>query len=303
MGQEKREFFRFDVEVPHYLENQDKGGHCLHVHQNDLITDSEYKKIQTERRKLNELFQDQRHIDNGAVALFSGLNKKLDFMVWLLEAVMTAHDVRLDSEYLQKKDLNQQIGMPELASSSKVFPLLQAYFQRVEEYIAELIEVIESSVQGKVFMYHKKMPKPFKVEHYMQGLPVAAKQGNWIANVIVLICQQLNHYEQLFGNLKQAYRELSDTESWPLNKINLAAGGFAFYSEDSFSVGQKFCCLFKLDDEFVFAKASCVYQSEAGKAHKPKRTAFQFDEINSEDSAHIVRYLMSKELELRNTHP
>lgn len=303
MSSEKRSFFRFDVNIPYYLEPLNENGGCLHVERDSLISPEAYQTILQQSHELKTLFQDSKHIENGGVQLFAALNKKLELMVWLLESVLSGEDVRHQADYQQHINQNQKFTMPDSNNSSKVFPLLNAFYLRVDAYIAELVHVIENSVQGKVFMFDQKPPKPFKVENYIKGLDSLAKKGNWLAKVILALVAKLNYYEDLFSKLKQAYKELSDTESWPTENVNLGAGGFAVYLSERFALAQKTCVIFQMDQEFVFAQGSCVYQAKNGNAQDKMRTAFQFDDISSEDSAHIVRFLMAKELEASGKVP
>ena len=297
MGIEKRTFFRFDVNLPYYLEPLTTEGLCFHIAREELISPVEYQSLLNETHKLNSLFQDERHIQNGGVQIFTELNQKLELMVWLLDSIIDGIDVHQSGEYRQRLELNQKTSMPEAKGSSKVLPLLQAFYLRLEDYISELVDVIEHSLHGKVFMYHKISPKPFRTEQYISGLSALASKGNWLAQVITLMVAKLNHYESLYVKLKRAYQTLSDSEKWPIERVNLGAGGFAIYTSTGYALSQQVCALFNMDDTFVFAKASCVYQSDKLNAQAKKRTAFQFDEMSSEDSAHIVRYLMAKELE------
>ncbi|MEA1989407.1 MAG: PilZ domain-containing protein [Pseudomonadota bacterium] len=297
MGIEKRTFFRFDVNLPYYLEPLTTEGLCFHIAREELISPAEYQSLLNETHKLNSLFQDERHIQNGGVQIFTELNQKLELMVWLLDSFIEGVDIHEGSEYRQRLEINRKTSMPEAKGSSKVLPLLQAFYLRLEDYISELVDVIEHSVHGKVFMYHKTSPKPFRIEQYISGLSALASKGNWLAQVITLMVAKLNHYESLYIKLKQAYQTLSDSEKWPIERVNLGAGGFAIYTASNYAISQQVCVLFKMDDEFVFARASCVYQSNKPNTQAKKRTAFQFDDLSSEDSAHIVRYLMAKELD------
>jgi len=297
---EKRQFFRFDVSLPYFIEPLDNKGCCFQVTRNQLLTTQELKLITLETQQLNNLFEDSKHIQNGSVKIFKGLNHKLDFMVWLLDLILEGVEHSKLSQLDDKKEQNHRIVLPEVKESSKVFPLLKAFFIRVDEYIAELIDVIEHSVRGNVFMYHKPLLKPLNLENYIKGLPELAKKGNWLARVITLLVSKLNHYEKLIIKLKQAYEKLSDYEKWPIEKVNLGEGGFAIFTSKTFASADKICVLFRMDDEFVFAKARCVYQSNKSKVKEPMRTDFEFEEIHSEDSAHIVRFLMAQELAFRH---
>jgi len=300
VGIEKRTFFRFDVNLPYYLEPVTTEGLCFHIPREELISSAEYQSLLSETHKLNSLFQDERHIQNGGVQIFTELNQKLELMVWLLDSIIEGVDIHQSSEFKQRLETNQKTSIPEAKGSSKVLPLLQAFYLRVEDYISELVDVIEHSVHGKVFMYHKVSPKPFRVEKYVRGLSSLASKGNWLAQVITLMVAKLNHYESLYLKLKQAYQTLSDSEKWPIERVNLGAGGFAIFTATSYTISQSVCALFKMDDEFVFARASCVYQSDKPNAKAKKRTAFKFEDLSSDDNAHIVRYLMAKELEFHS---
>jgi len=300
VSSEQREFFRFDVKVPYYLEPLNDKGLCLHVTRKDLISDAEYQAILKESEVLNHLFTDNQHLENGGVQVFGELNQKLEFMILLLESVLEGKDIRQTADYEQKVADNNKFSIPDAHSSAKIIPLLQAFYLHVDEYIYELMDVVAHSVHGKVFMYHKESPKAFNVEHYIRGLNAVANKGNWLAQVITLLVKKLNHYERLFSNLKQAYKSLSNVEDWPVESINLGAGGFAIYTDNGFNQHQQVCSLFKMDDEFVFAEAKCVYQAIEPDSHGRMRTAFEFANISAEDSAHIVRFLMAQELAFRN---
>lgn len=297
MSAEKRTFFRFDVSLSYYLEPMNEKSRCLQVERAELLSNQEFRDIADETEQLMHLFQDKQHIENGAVKLFNDLNQKLDFMIWLLETMLQGADVKNLEEFHSRRELDLKITSPDFKGSSKILPLLKGYFLRVDDYIAELIDVIEHSIHGKVFLYSKPVLKPFRTENYIKGLTALAQKGNWLARVITLLVSKLNHYEKLLVNLKKAYRKLSDYDAWPIENVNLGAGGFAVYTSRIYANTEKVCALFKMDDGFVFGEASCVYQSDKRNASEQMRTAFQFDEISAEDSAHIVRFLMAKELE------
>ena len=299
MSEEKRVFFRFDVEVAYYLESQDENRHCLHIQKEELFDYSDQQKVEKINRLLQALLSQTKYVENGGATLFTQLNDKLEVMIWLLEQIMQGGDVFEHSDYQHKLQTNRLLHLPDTDRSSKIFPLLEGYFNRVEQYVFELVDVVEKSVKGKVFMYKKPSPNPFAHDSYINGLDRAAKEGNWLAKVIVLLVEKLNLYESILEGLKRSYEALSHHEQWPRDQVNLAAGGFSVSQEKVYRPGDKICSLFKLDDEFVFARATCVYQKQGGVA-LPKRTAFQFEEIDAEDEAHIVRYLSSKELESRD---
>lgn len=300
MSIEQRSHFRIDVEIAFFLEPQDSSGHCIHVHKDDLLSNQQLTRLKMINSELTQLFSHQKHIENGAVELFSEIHSKLKVMTWLLDAIVEGGEVLERVEYHQMLEHNDSLKLRDNSSSSKVFPLLEAYYERVESYTAELISVAEKSIHGKLFMYQIASPQLFDSDQFIKGLPALAEKGNWLAKVISLLVEKLNIYETLLINLKQAYRELSNHQAWPICRVNLAVDGFSVFIEKTYRPGDLVCCLFKLDDEFVFCRATCVYQQEADDSKQIRRTAFKCSDISAEDEAHIVRFMTSKELESRN---
>ena len=297
MSREKRSFFRFDVTFPYYLEEMNGDGVCFHINRATFALPKEEKQILAFKTRLDIFFQDQHHIQNGGVEIFRGLNRKVEFMAWLLDSILLGNSVLSSDEYHDRMKENKQFSIPESKGSSKVLPLLQAFSVRVDHYIDELVGVMEHSLRNKVFFYHKKPLELFNTRNHLKGLEELAQKRNWLAMVITSLVSLLNVYEARLIRVKEAYQPISDVDNWDEGRVNLGAGGFAIYSETLFELNQKVCALFKMDDEFVFGQASCVHFSEKADFNDLHRASFKFDEISQEDSAHIVRFLMAKELE------
>lgn len=296
MGQEQRANFRFDIKIPLYLEQQDSERHCLHVYKHDLISKKEIALSKRLEDSLDMLFKKHKYIENGGVELFADIKFKLDFMAWLLEQILQGGDALNSPEFEEKRHYFEGLKQDYITQLPKVTPFLQSCSNALNVHIGELCSVIDHSIQNKVFLYRHTPSQRFNSKHYIEVMTPTAKQGNWVAEVILLICHRLAITEQLFIKLKQAYEALSDHEAWPLFEVNMAAEGFALHLPQTYRVNDRICCLFNMDDEFVFAQARCVYQEMGANA---KRTAFEFEHISAEDQAHIVRFLSAKELESR----
>ncbi|WP_040728147.1 PilZ domain-containing protein [Thiomicrorhabdus sp. Kp2] len=303
MSSDKRSFFRFDVTLPYYLEAMNEDGICFHINRATFIQQGDEKQIQSIKTSIDFLFQDKQHIQNGGVQIFRGLNDKIEFMAWLLDAILLGRNVLSTDEFHERLNVNKRFTLPESKGSSKVLPLLQALSKRLDHYIDELVSVMQNSLRNKVFFYHKKPLELFNILSYLKGLEDLAKKRNWLAMVITSLVSLLNVYEARLVRVKTAYQSISDTENWDEESVNLGAGGFAIYSAEPFAINQKFCALFKVDNEFVFGQASCVNVSQEACFNGKHRVAFKFEDITAEDSAHIVRYLMTKELEFHQMQP
>lgn len=303
MQQEQREFFRFDVSLPAYFEPMNSSGVCLQVDKVQLIDPAETESLVEENSQLEYLFEDEVHLQNGGVKLFNEFNQKLAFMAWLLESIVAGENPAVHPEFQQRMHDQAQYKRPEGKGASKVIPLLQAFYLHIDNTILECVDVVANNISGKVFMYHKPIGSLFSSQDYIANLGVLAKQGNWLASVIEALIFKFNYYQTLLNRLKRAYQKLSAYEKWPIERINLAAGGFSLMMEGEYQEGETLCALFLMDEQFVFAQAECVFvennRSGSVAVAESKRTAFKFTTIATEDEAHIVRYLMGKELELR----
>lgn len=303
MDADKREFFRFDVRLAYYIEPLNQDGQCFHISRKKLVKQAEEDRLDEINASLEWLFEDRHHIENGGVEIFKGLNEKVSFMAWLLESILHSDNVLMSDEYHERSLKQHRFDLPTSEGSSKVLPLLQALSRRIDGYIEELSAVLKNSLSGKVFIYHKKRQASFNIQNYLNGLDGLAHKGNWLAKVIIDVVSRLNVYEGRLNRVKEAYKVLSDVDNWPEADVNLGAGGFALYLDDEMDINQKICVLLKVDDGFVFSKASGVYAAKKANAAGKYRTAFQFEDIAEEDSSHIVRYLMSKELESAHHNP
>lgn len=303
MHREQREFFRFDVSLPVYFEPMTSSGVCLQIDKAHLVEAAEAERLIEENSQLQSLFEDEIHLQNGGVKLFNEFNQKLEFIAWLLESIVEGQNPAAHPEFHQRIYDQAQYKRPEGEGGSKIIPLLQAFYLRIDNTILECVDVVEKNISGRVFMYHKPIGTLFSSQDYIENLGLLAKQGNWLASVIEKLIFKFNYYETLLNKLKRAYQPLSEYEKWPVERINMAAGGFSLMMEKECQLGEALCALFLMDEQFVFGQAECVFvennRSGSASIGEPKRTAFKFTAIAAEDEAHIVRYLMGKELELR----
>lgn len=298
MNTDHREFFRFDVHIPYAIKGLQEDNPCSQNAAHGIDFANANTDTGEIERQLELLMTQQKYIDNGGVALFAGLREKISLMGWLLEQSQKDKEHISVLDYQAKMARNREIHFPDIDSSAKVFNLLHALFDRVESYLLELSAIVDKKLQQNVFICQKSAKGLFNVSRYMPGLGDAAKKGNWLASVLMLLVAKLNRLEKGLMALKKVNRPLADYANWQTVDVNLAAGGFAVFLTDAYQQGQKVCSMFMLEEDMVFARAECVYQQDA-KATELKRTAFKFTQISVEHEAKIIRFLTAQELASR----
>ena len=299
MFKERREFFRFNVSVPVHIEKIVNHHSVLPTTQ-PLLMKGYSKLDQAEvNGEINRLLSDRQYVQNGGTKLFSDLDLKLEFMIYLMESVMSGQDPRDKDNYLQKMNQQKILTLPQGGNNSSFVKLLQAYYLRVEDITAELMDVIENSIQGRIFILKNQCYPNFDSEHYLPNLSVQAQEGNWLAKVSLLLTSKLNDYEDVYRVIKDVNQGLSNSDSWPIQNINLGGGGFALNLEHHYQVGDRVNALFQLNNQYVLGQATCINIDSESPRGGLSRFVFMFDEITPESEAHIVRYITSKELEAR----
>ena len=298
--QEQRKFFRYDVSVPVYLKPIVQELSASMTPQQRLIPEQisqQYSQLtQALNSQLNTLFKDEKFIQNGGVELFDGLNQKLDFMIWLFDEMLQGHHPRGDDAFAAKWIQAQKMTVPKGGHESAFIAMLQAFYTRVDSITAELMAVMDKKHLTKVYLFDEASQANFSSEHYLHNLYSVAEQGNWLACVTELMIDKLNTYENALREVKEVTQELSNSQHWPIESVNLAAGGFALHSHVDIQMGDRVCALFLLDDQYVLTEAKCVGLDSSSEFDDRTKFAFQFESISAEDEALIVRFLTSKEL-------
>lgn len=304
MKENKRQFFRMNVDLPLFMQADSAlNTHALKIPSQDLV----FKQHQTQ---LNQLFLDETHIKNGAIKLFEGVNQRLNFLVWLLDEILQGKDPRQANDFYQKLDQDRLISMPLGNGKSAVFPLIHALYNRVDELISSLLEALDQSYNGHVFLFTRPLYAPFSGERYLHNLTTLADKGNWIAQVLQNLIFKLNAYEQALTDFKAYFGDLSYPERWPIRSVNLSSGGLAVESEEAFELNQRFHVLLQLTEQIVGVQARVVgwlpigsdhLNDRPGKMQSRHRVSLAFEAVSPSDQALITQFVT--EQELASAHP
>lgn len=299
MQENKRRFFRMNVKLPFYIQSLDadllKSARIAIPSQ----TDAAFKLHQSQ---LKRLFTDVAHINNGAVDLFSSINDRLDFFIWLLDLMIQQKDPRQQADYYSRLDRDRLISLPQGNGKSSVFPLIHALFYRVDEMIEGLIRAVEHSVNQHVFLLTRPVYASFDGARYLHNLEPLAQKGNWLAQVLQQLIFKLNIYEQAYSDLKDRFHDLSYPERWLNHAVNLSSGGLAFETEQTFKLKDQYCILLQLDEHIIYTEASVVAINPLGNddnAVNPTpqhRVAFEFQQMSADNQSQITQFVTAREL-------
>jgi len=303
---DKRQSFRMNVELPFYIQPFNSSLMLSTGSTGKFLSNQQKKRFKQHDAELKELFLDETHLKNGAVDLFSDLNQRLDFLVWLLDLLMQGQNPRQQKTYYQRLDQDRLISLPVGNGQSSVFPLIHALYHQVDELISGLVETIENSVEGKVFLYTRASYDTFSGERYLHNLKVLAEKGNWLAKVLQNLIYKLNVYEQAYSNLKEHFQDLSYPERWSMTGVNLSSGGLGIETEHHYELDDQVCVLLQVGEQIMYAQAKVVaiqpVGSDDGRVPTPRhRVSFAFVSINPSSQALITQFVAAQEL--ASAHP
>lgn len=306
MSPNKRQFFRMNVELPLYIQPLDSSRVLSADSKHLFLSRQQQNAFKQYQAELFNLFQDEQHLNNGAVELFSEINQRLDFLVWLLDLLMQGQNPRQQADFYLRLDQDRLVTLPEGNGQSSVFPLIHALFYHVDELISSLIETIEHSIEGKVFLYTRADYEPFSGSRYLHNLDALADKGNWLAQVLQNLIFKLNIYEQAYLKLKAYFKDLSYPERWPMKAVNLSTGGIGLEVEKPYQLEDKLCVLLLIDNQVLYAQAKVVAVQPIGSdQHRhptPRhRVSMAFLSISTDSQAIITQFVSAQELAL--AHP
>jgi len=165
-----RRFFRYDVEVPLYFETVDDKGYVLKVNRKKLISEQEEAHLEHLNLTIKELLAEAFSAESDALHIFYMLNHRINYMAWLLDDLIDQVDPRLRSDYKFRLREDHKHKLPDVRNESKVGPLIEGFFLQLTDHIHELIESVENSIDGKIFLFPRKIKPNFNERDYVKNL-------------------------------------------------------------------------------------------------------------------------------------
>lgn len=291
-----RRFFRYDVKIPLYFETVDVQGRHLRVNRDKLIKRQEAFHLEELDSEIKELLSEAFSPESDALRIFHMLNHRIDYMVWLLDDIIEGQDPRLRHDYKFRLREDRKIAPPEVSNVSRVGPLIEGFYLQVSDHIHELIESIQNSIDGKIFLFPRKTKPNFDESDYVSNLRELSDRGILPAKVLELLIQKLNAYETVFARLKEAYHSISDPGSWPDMDVNISAGGFSFNTNEAFEKFAHMNVFMQLDDNILVCRGKIVLNKPLKNSTFAYKIGVEFEFLSREHAEIITLFEQRREL-------
>ncbi|PLA74820.1 hypothetical protein CYQ88_04315 [Hydrogenovibrio sp. SC-1] len=290
-----RRYFRYDVEIPLFFETADEQEIDQRQTYEHLMTAKEAAYLQKLNRDIQILFGEAFPGASETLHIFQMLDHRIDFMAWLLKLLIRSEDPRKQPEYRfrVRSDMNTQL--PKARKKTKIMPLIEGIYVQLDDHLHELIEVVQNSIAGKLFLYPRKMRPIFQAKDYVKNLQELADNGFAPAQVLSLLIEKLNAYEQLLIELKQAYLAKINNETWQVQRVNLSAGGFSFNTPNKFAFFAKMNVFMKLGDDILVCRGRVVLNKFLPSLSVYK-VGVEFESISKQHARLITLYVQHQEL-------
>jgi len=290
-----RRYFRYDVEIPIFFETADEQESYQQQTYEHLMTAKEAAYLKKLNRDIQLLLGEAFSGGSETLQIFQMLNHRIDFMAWILSALMRAEDPRKQPEYQFRVRSDKNTRLPETRKKTKIMPLIEGMVVQINEHLHELIEVVQNSIEGKIFLYPRKIRPLFKAKDYVKNLQELADNGFAPAQVLNLLIEKLNAYERLLIELKRAYLAKTNNETWAVQKVNLSAGGFSFNTPSKFAFFAKMNVFMKLGEDILVCRGRVVLNKFLPSISLYK-VGVEFESLSKAHERQITLYVQHQEL-------
>ena len=293
----QRRHFRYDVSVPLFFEKVDSQGVSLHAKRRELFKIDEESRFEYLKAEVAQIFEQVLSHNSETAMLFHVLNHRLDLLLWMLDHLMEAKDPRLAHDYKFRMREDAKHMPPKVKENSTIGNLIKGFYERIDPYLSELKTTVNESVDGKIFLFKNDLPLLFNDLDYVKNLKDLAGSGVVQAQVLCFLIEKLNLIETIYTRLKLAYQGISDPSVWPIEKINLSAGGFSVLTNQEYPGFSHLNIFLSLGHEVIVCHGKVVLNKPMKSGEFKYRVAVEFEFLSSEYAEFITLFVQRKELE------
>lgn len=294
-----RRFLRYDVEVPIYLEACDVEGHREGFDPERLFPDFERLHFEGMQTDFDAVMRKLAKEKPQTAYMFYQIAQRLDFLYYLLESLAEDQDPREDErfDYRRRQDGKINFDASLLGKESKLGRLLQGLWQQLDLTIREVLGVVDQATQG-LFIFPQTPVTLFDHARYVTNLREVAEKGHPVAEALLMLEKMLNTLLKVLQRLKAFYAERAMPQSWPLQVINLSAGGVGLWSEQAWKLYGKANIFMQLEQLFAGRGrvVFCRQLKTAPDPQRPWRVGVDFDWLPTERQDQITFFVQAHEV-------
>lgn len=235
--------------------------------------------------------------DEGAKSfvIFDTLNKKVEFLEWLLKEFAQGRNPRIQPSFPQRYKQDRALTRPKLPESSHIAPLILAIYDTAHEMINALLQVIKGILLNRIFLFPVTAYQAFNDRKFISNLHALAEKGVMPAQILTKLVMHLNHQIDLMNLLIEVNQEVSDYQNWPQETLNLSASGLAFVTHSHYEKFSFVHCLLRLDSEVFAIRGKVLNQIELRMGHY--KTVVDFELPTEADQTKIHNFIQYKEID------
>ncbi len=291
-----RRYFRYDVVLPMHMEFVDQYGKQLGLARSQLISRENEERLQAINVSLQDYLQQLNEVSVAASHVFSALNRRLDFMWWMLDFMMESDDPTEQYDYLLRKKKDGESIRPTHKKTSEIGPLIVGLYDALEDYVVELNAIMKTGLEEGAFSYQGLSQARFDDKQYIANLNELAKSGVLPAKILQLMVEKINLQAGVLEQLKAAYRKTSSSEDWKHYQINLSPKGFSFLTNDAFEIFSNMDVYMEINEDTIICRGKVLSQELVESELLDTRVSIEFDLLTGEQEQKITRFIQHNEL-------
>lgn len=295
-----RRFFRYDVEIPIYFEKVEELDILNPITRTQLMSEKEEAHLGDLNAQIKTYLEKIFGVESNVLQIFHVLNHRIDFMAWLLDKLISNKDPSLQSEYKFRIRENKKLHFPVVKETSKVKTLIEGMNECIVGHIAELLESVQNNIEGKIFIFPRKVQPLFDPKLFVTNLDTLSGQGVAAAKVFLLIIEKLHLLETVFTRLKESREMISDPDNWPVRHVNLSAGGFRAKTDDEFPKFSVLNVFMHLKYDILICRGklvACRPERHAAEGEPKNVLLVEFDFLSLENAQKITYFIQHTELQ------
>ena len=291
-----RRFLRYDVKLPIYVELSDEQGRPLGWDEQTFWPETDRYHLEGINEMLKSALDELGKSNGQLMYMLHQFDMRLNFLAWLLAHLVENQDPRDDSGFDFRVREDSKIEPPELPTkANKIGALLHAMFMHIDLTIKEVIAVVRRS-HDRLFVFPLNSVEPFDHNQYVRNLEKVAEQGSAVAQVLLLLEDKLNVLLKVLARLKSFYRLRAAVDDWPVEVVNLSAGGVGLWRSASLPMFQPVNVFLNLHDGVFVAHGKVVFCRQLGKADKSWRIGIDFEWLPAEEQQRVTLFVQWHEL-------